>query len=293
MQPEKLAGTRSTQIIISFLILISCTVIASADQTNDSDKYTFTNYGGEVYTPQPMEFGANLNGNESVILENGTETKHVYLQFYDNATDEQLLLLEEYEIQILNFAAYYTYVASMPADYTAADLPSESRLRWMGEIPVENKYDQNYGLNVPNYAKLEDGNVKLGVIFYEDITLQDSVEIMQKYSNNISTHVYGNIDIEFEIITAESNISLIAKEDAVEYVGYFGYETIPCDDSDFVEYEEIIEEDESDIADEIQNNSQETVENINDSEGKEAHGFTATIAILICALIATFSGRKD
>ena len=290
MQPEKSVGTRPTQIIIAFLILISCTLIASADQTNESDKYTFTNYGGEVYTPEPMEFGANLNGNESVILENGTETKHVYLQFYDNATDEQLLLLEEYEIQILNFAAYYTYVASMPADYTAADLPSESRLRWMGEIPVENKYDQNYGLNVPNYAKLEDGNVKLGVIFYEDITLQDSVEIMQKYSNNISTHVYGNI--ECEIITAESNISLIAKEDAVRYVGYFGYETI-IPERDLVEPEEIEYVDEPDIVDEQENNSKETAENINDSEEKEAPGFTATIAILICALIATFSGRKD
>ena len=293
MQPEKSIGTRSTQIIITFLILISCTLVASADQTNDSDKYTFTNYGGEVYTPEPMEFGANLNGNESVTLENGTERKHILLQVYETLTVEEKELLESYGVRFLLGLGSSSYMVSMPADYTAADLPDNVGLRWMGEIPVENKYDKSYGLNVPNYAKMEDGNVKLAVAFYEDTALQDSVDIIQKYSNNISTHVYQNIGVECEIITAESNISLIAKEDAVRYVGYFGYETIPCDDSDFVDDEKIEYVDEPDIVDEQENYIQETVENINNSEEKQSLGFTATIAIPIFAIIAIFSKKKD
>jgi hypothetical protein len=136
-----------------FLIMVLCTFIASADQTNDSDKYTFTNYGGEVYTPEPMEFGANLNDTEqseimtaSVTLENETQRKHVLLQFYDNTTNEQLLSLGDYGVKILDVAADDTYIVSMPADFTPADLPNDAGLRWMGEIPVENKYES---LNVP------------------------------------------------------------------------------------------------------------------------------------------------
>jgi hypothetical protein len=179
MQPEKSVGTRSTQIIITFLVLISCTLVASADQTKDSDKYTFTNYGGEVYTPEPMEFGANLNGNESVTLKNGTERKHVYLQFYSIPNDSQRSFLKNYSVVFVKYSGAYSYVFSMPADYTAADLPDNVGLRWMGEIPVENKYDKSYGLNVPNYAKMEDGNVKLAIHFYEDVKSQDSENIVK------------------------------------------------------------------------------------------------------------------
>ncbi|MDK2832738.1 MAG: hypothetical protein PWQ75_2490 [Methanolobus sp.] len=275
--------------IIAFLILISLTLVASADQTNDSDKYTFQNYGGEVYTPEPMEFGANLNGNESVILENGTERKHVYLQFYDNATDEQLLLLEEYGIQILNFAAYYTYVASMPADYTAADLPSESRLRWMGEIPVENKDLRGYGLSVPDYARLDDGKIILTIVFYEDVTAENALAVVTKHSNNYTTPG-TDYSYVYDIIIDENNISNVIIEDAVHSYGYRNEETV--NEDSFVDYEEIIEEDEPDIVDEQENYSQETVENINDSEEKESPGFTATIAIMVFALISILVKRK-
>ena len=283
---------KKIELIIVFLLMTgACTLVASADQTNDSDKYTFTNYGGEVYTPEPVEFGANLNGTENVTLENGTERKHVLLQFYEIPNDEQLGVLKKYGVRRVAVAAKYTYMFSMPADYTAADLPDNVGLRWMGEIPVENKY-QHYGTNIPYYAKLEDGNVKLAVFFYEDVTSQDSENIVKKYSDNFSAP--SNLrPWYYETITNETNISLIVKEDAVQQIGYYGVEVVPESENDFADYEEIIEEDEPDIADEIQNNSLETVENINDSEEKESPGFTATITILIFTLVAIFSKRKD
>jgi hypothetical protein len=282
---------KKIELIIVFLVITgACTLVASADQTNDSDKYTFQNYGGEVYTPEPMEFGANMNGTESVTLRNGTERKHVLIQFYDNPTDKQYEMLPNYGIEYLTSVAPYTLIISMPADITAADLPAESGLRWMGEIPVENKY-QYYGTDVPYYAKMEDGNVKLAVFFYEDVTSQASINIIQKYTDNFSAP--SNLrPWYYETITNETNISLIVKEDAVQQIGYYGSEPVPEYGRDFVDNEET-EEYEYYIVDEQENNSQETAENINDSEEKETAGFTATIAIMVFALIAIFNARKD
>lgn len=204
---------------IVFLLMIgSCTLIASADQTNDSDKYTFTNYGGEVYTPEPMEFGANLKDN--ITLENGTERKHLLLQFYDNSTDDQLLLLEEYGVQILDVAADDTYIVSMPTEYTAADLPDNAGLRWMGKIPVENKYDHIHGLNVPEWAYTEDGQVELWLIFYEDVTYEEAQEIARKYSVASPQFNEYPYSLDCLITTNESNITIIVTEDSIESVGY-------------------------------------------------------------------------
>lgn len=262
---------KKIELIIVFLVITgACTLVASADQTNDSGKYTFTNYGGEVYTPEPMEFGANINGTENITFENGTESKHVFLQFYDNATEEQVLLLEEYEVHLIEIVAYayYTYVVSMPADYTAADLPHESRLRWMGEIPAENKYDIYRGLNVPEWARAENGDVKLTIHFYNDISSQEYASIMEKYSDNFSTTSISR-PWYYEAITNETNIYLIASEDAVRLIGYGGTKN-ETTDSDFVDYEMHTEQKE-----------------------KQTPGFTATIAIMVFALIAIFSKRKD
>ncbi|SFM59367.1 hypothetical protein [Methanolobus profundi] len=286
-------------VVKLFLVIALCTLIASADQTNDSDKYTFTNYGGEVYTPEAMEFGANLDGTEqisvmttSATLENQTERKHVLLQFYETPNDEQLGALKEYEVRRVAVAAKYTSIFSMPADYTAADLPGDVGLRWMGEIPVENKYDKSYGLNVPYYAKMEDGNVKLAVVFYEDVTSQDSINIIQKYTDNFSTPM---IDIlEYEIITAESNISLIANEDAVKHVGYYGYETVPTYDSDFADYEEIIEEDienDSTLTNEQEINVSDTKNGV-DSEIKKSPSFSSVMTLVFLTLSVVVCYRK-
>nr|WP_321496856.1 hypothetical protein [uncultured Methanolobus sp.] len=281
---------KKIELIIVFLLITgACTLVASADQTNDSDKYTFQNYGGEVYTPQPMEFGANLNGNESVILENGTERKHVLLQVYETLTVEEKELLESYGVRFLLGLGSSSYTVSMPADYTAADLPGNVGLRWIGEIPVENKDPRGYGLSVPDYAKLDDGKIILTIVFYEDVTAENTLAVVTKHSNNYTTPG-TDYSYVYDIIIDENNISNVIIEDAVHSYGYRNEETV--NEDSFVGDEELIDEDEPDIVDEQQNYSQETAENINDSEEKEAHGFTATITILIFALISILMKRK-
>ena len=272
-----------------FLIMVLCTLIASADQTNDSDKYTFDNYGGEVYTPEPMEFGANLvNGETAVMstssatLENGSTRKHVLIQFYDNPTDNQYEMLQNYGINYLTSAAPYTLIVSMPAELTAADLPAESGLRWMGEVPLENKYDRIYGLDVPEWAKLEDGNIQLSIRFYDDVTYQNALDTLNHYSNNITNFSYS-LETSYEIVTNKNNISLLAGEDSVMYMGYAYDDTI--DETEFTDSEEMIEEHVGSEA-EQENDFVGDVENISDTDDKKSPGFSLiTFGMFIPALM--------
>lgn len=226
-------NTLLIRIVVLLICCVMCTSLANANQTNDSDKYTFDNYGGEVYTPEPMEFGANLiNGTTPVnsSIYNETERKHVLLQFYSTPNDEQLELLKEYGVQRVGVAAKYTLIVSMSANITPADLPAESGLRWMGEIPVENKYNS---LNVPDWARAEDGQVELEIRFYEDVTSQEALNIADKYSSSnpeLLYHATNNDPIVYGIITEENNITSIASEDIVEFVYFSEPPTSPEDD---------------------------------------------------------------
>ncbi|MEZ5336462.1 MAG: hypothetical protein R2741_15210 [Methanolobus sp.] len=201
---------------------------------NDSEKYTFANYGGEEFTPQPMEFGGNLvNGTTPMISEyNETERRHVYIQFYFTPTLEQRKMLEDFGVQFVRGIGIHAFIVSMPATYTAVDLPAESGLRWMGEIPVENKYDKAFGLNVPSWSRTDDGQVELEIHFYEDVTAQEGQSLADKYSSSTPELLYyanSNDPIVYGIVTEESNISLIASEDIVRIAAFPEPLTVPND----------------------------------------------------------------
>lgn len=215
---------RNFLIALTLLIcaLVLCTQSVSADQTNDSDKYTFANYGGEEFTPEPMEFGANLVDETAPVVSeyNETERKHMYLQFYSNPNLDQREMLEDYGVQFIRGIGIYAFIVSMPADLTAADLPIESGLRWMGEIPVENKYDRYLGLAIPEWAWTEDGNVELWLDFYEDVTYEEAQMIADKYST--SSPIYSNYPYSPDcfITTNKTNISIIVGEDLIQGIGF-------------------------------------------------------------------------
>jgi len=227
-------------LILIILILISSQQTSGAEE-NNSDKYTFDNYGGEEFTPQPMEFGENLKDQEKdeSLSISTNERKHVLLQFYDYPTENQRKLLEQRGVQLLEGVAPYTVLVSMPKDVTSADLPAESGLRWMGPIPVENKYDRTYSLDVPAWARTENGEVKLAIHFYEDVDSKDSTSIVKKYSENYSTPSNFRPWL-YRTTINETNITLIASEDAVQHLGYFGADDFS--ESDFVDYDTVTEE---------------------------------------------------
>jgi len=213
--------------IILFLVFMLCVSVANANQTNDSDKYNFDRYGGEKFTPQPMEFGKNLQnkGQDGVGVSgstkaNETERKHMLLQFYANPNEEQQEMLKERGVNFVHGAGTYSFVVSMPASLTPADLPAEAGLRWMGEIPVENKYDRTFGLNVPEWARMEDGHVEIVICFYEDVTYEEAQNIANKYSSSTPQFYLYPHSFNSHVTTNESNISLIASEDFVEGLTY-------------------------------------------------------------------------
>ncbi|WP_406661566.1 hypothetical protein V7O66_03360 [Methanolobus sp. ZRKC3] len=193
-------------------------------------EYTFENYGGKIYTPEPMEFGANLiNGTipENTSIYNETERKHVMLQFYSIPFEEQLELLEECGVHRVGVAAEYTYIFSMPEILTAADLPADSGLRWMGELPVKNKYDHSFGLNVPERARTDDGQVELWLAFYEDVTYEEAQVIASKYSTSAPKFEMYPYSFNSIIITNESNLTVIAAEDSIQRFTFGGEVLVP------------------------------------------------------------------
>ncbi|WP_406661331.1 hypothetical protein V7O66_03355 [Methanolobus sp. ZRKC3] len=189
-------------------------------------KYTFTNYGGEIYTPEPMEFGSNIE-NDSVILGNATERKHILLQFYATPNESQRQILQDSGVRYIRGGGAFTMIVSMPANLTPADISNKSGLRWMGEIPVENKYDPSFGLNVPAWAKTDNDQVKLWLAFYEDVTYEEAQTISNKYSS--STPIFEMYPYSYNsiIVTNESNLTVIATEDAIERIVFGGDEPVP------------------------------------------------------------------
>lgn len=203
-----------------------CASVGNANETNESNKYTLY-FDGEAFIPEPMQFGDNIrNQEQNGLMEvtggqnNKTQRKHILFQFYAAPTEEQLELLAEYGVQCANVAASHTFIMSMPADLTPADLPVESGLRWMAEMPIENKYDKSFGLNVPEWARMEDGQVEIWISFYDDVSYEDAQIVANKYSTATPNfHLYPYL-LDLKIKTNESNIPLIASEDIVRGVGY-------------------------------------------------------------------------
>ncbi len=227
---------KQDSVVIILLVLMTCISIAGANQTYDSDKYTFDRYGGEKFTPQPMEFGENLQhkgqdglGASSSTKANETERKHMLLQFYANPNEEQQEMLKERGVNFVHGAGTYSFVVSMPASLTTADLPAEAGLRWMGEIPVENKYDRIFGLNAPEWARTEDGQVEVLVYFYEDVTSLQAQSLAEKYSSSVPHLHYYPYPL-YTIITEENNLTPLASEDIVLRIAFPEPEPVPAGD---------------------------------------------------------------
>jgi hypothetical protein len=208
--------------------------IAAADDSNSSNaidyNLTFNKYSDNprYVSPQPMEFGANVSKSSAMTvnsLENQTR-KHVYIQFYERPTNitAKKLELENYGIKLVGRAGgYATWIASMPASLTPADIPAEAGLRWMGEIPPEDKWGSN-SPEVPDRARMGPGMIYVGIRMYEDVPLNDSKNLRDKYANTSSKYeIYLRSDdrnLIYEFVTNESNLTLIASEDAIKGIWF-------------------------------------------------------------------------
>uniref|UniRef100_UPI001A9174D0 hypothetical protein n=1 Tax=Methanolobus psychrotolerans TaxID=1874706 RepID=UPI001A9174D0 len=149
-------------------------------------------------------------------------------------------------------------------------------LRWMGEVLVENKDPRGYGLSVPEYARLDDGKIILTIRFYEDVTSENALSVVTKYTNNYTTpsSYYTYI---YDIIIDENNITNVISEDAVHSYGYRNEETV-SDDS-FEDSEDIENNNVSSLI-EDEDNTEIDSNNVNKSPG-----FSALISISVFGLV--------
>lgn len=190
---------------------------------------TIGNYGGIALIPisiTPNDIPKDL------YLKWGGEVvpgarKHMYIQFKEKyPTQEQRILLGNFSIPILDpIGGYGTWIASMPASMNPADIPAEAGLRWMGDIPVGDKWISD-NPEVPDRARLESGLVIVYVTFYDDVTLKDARKLLHKYVNNSSKYTpyrpvnESDFNGGYEFATEEHNIDLIVNEDIVSRIGY-------------------------------------------------------------------------
>jgi hypothetical protein len=121
----------------------------------------------------------------------------------------------------------------MPASLTPADIPVEAGLRWMGEIPPEDKWRYDEPEPVPEWAKLDNGMVIAWIWMYEDVSLNDSRKIRDKYANTSSIYdQYSNSNelspgFDYQFVTGKENLSLMAEEDETYIVGYIDSPAYP------------------------------------------------------------------
>lgn len=229
-------------IFITLLLIAQLSFLAAADDNNSSNAIDyslsfFSNGSTRNYTPSEMEFGANVKESSSVKMNtSGEQTrKHVYIQFYERwPTEEQDQILENYGIVIIRgTAGHGNYIASMPASMTPADIPAKAGLRWMGEIPLEDKWKYNDPEEIPEWARLDNRMVIVWIWMHEDVSLNDSRKIRDKYANTSSIYEqYSRADeindgFNYQFVTEEKNLSLMAKEDEIHIVGYIDSPSIP------------------------------------------------------------------
>jgi hypothetical protein len=236
-----LCGRLSSQNIciigIITLLLLTATLtisVAAAEEEPDYNLSFFSNGSTRGYTPTEMEFGANI-GKSSVMTADmlmSQTRKHMYIQFKEGwPTVAQEKMLGNYSIVLLgSIAGYGTYIASMPASLTPADIPAEAGLRWMGEIPPGDKWGSG-SPEAPDRARLEGEVVIIGISMYDDVSLQDALQIRHKYANTSSEYdqycTYNNNTLSYIFVTEEQNITLIADEDAVEEIGFLPPDPVP------------------------------------------------------------------
>lgn len=210
-------------IIVFFLLTAAFTTsVASAEHLS-----FFSNGSIRYYTLPEMEFGSNVSEDKLLSLDQ-TQPKHVYVQFCEiQKNTEQLNLLDNYGIRRLRktVGEPTTYITSMPASLTAADIPAEIRMCWMGEIPPEDKWFYENS-EIPERARLPGGMVIVWVQMHEDVSLNDSRELYEKYANNSSLDIqYSRGDwldpgFIFHFVTEENNLASIAEEDIVYRISY-------------------------------------------------------------------------
>ncbi|WP_321431275.1 hypothetical protein [uncultured Methanolobus sp.] len=280
-------------VFVALLFILLFSFVAAAEDNNNSSNgidynLTFNKYSDNPrnLSPQPMEFGANVSKYSIMTvdsLDNQTR-KHVYIQFYERPTDitAKKLEMEDYGIKLVGRAGgYTTWISSMPASLTPADIPAEAGLRWMGEIFPEDKWRYDDPMEVPERARLPGEMVIVRIRMHDDVSLNDSRQIRDKYANTSSIYAEYSQSSEFDygflyqFVTREAHLTVIPQEDDIYSIGYIDTPYVP---------------DETPESDVPSPNNRSTPANSETTESQSVPGFGAACSMI--ALIFLFCVRS-
>ncbi|MCJ7457676.1 MAG: S8 family serine peptidase, partial [candidate division Zixibacteria bacterium] len=139
---------------------------------------------------------------------------HLMIQFYDIPSDADIRTMESHGVILLDYIPNYTYYASVPA--ADSELLSLPMVRSVCEIESNDKISPNirdYGIG--DWARDTNGNVKLNVIFFGDVSKLVALSVAERYGRVISSSDIGNL---FVISIPETSIGDLVNESDVQWV---------------------------------------------------------------------------
>lgn len=200
-------------IATSAALLVAAAVFGqsadAADRGCEASPYEIRLPNREI-VPQP---GIELDLAERMVTVK-TEPVHGIVQLNEQPTLSDREALKQAGIELRQFLGGTAYFAHFAAN---ANLQAVSdRIRWAGPLSYVDKTESDllYG-HIAEWARTEDGRVKVLVDFHAGVTLEDARVTVSKYDENVRQHGTGNT---WRAEIAPERVKDLAAEEPVRWI---------------------------------------------------------------------------
>lgn len=143
------------------------------------------------------------------------ERVHVILNFDHIPTMEERAVLEDTGVKLLAHIHTNGWFSSIPKD-KLDEVVELTSARWVGEILPEDKIaPQVRERGVGEWATNPDGTVNLIIMFFSDVSIEKSQNVLSKYTRKFED---PGMFKDWIIVTSEDVIKSLAMEDSVQWI---------------------------------------------------------------------------
>ena len=143
------------------------------------------------------------------------ERVHVILNFDHIPTMEERAVLEENDVKLLAHIHTNGWLSSIPGD-KSKEIVEVTPVRWVGEILEGDKIaPQVMERGVGEWATNPDGTVNLTIMFFSDVSVENSQNVLSKYTSKFEGPGMLN---DWVIVTSEDVINSLAREDSIQWI---------------------------------------------------------------------------
>ncbi|MEE8168418.1 MAG: S8 family serine peptidase, partial [Candidatus Hydrothermarchaeales archaeon] len=140
---------------------------------------------------------------------------HALIQLERIPDEEDKKALEENGIKLLSYIPNKAWLVSVSTN--AGDISSLPLVRWAGELLPEDKMSPYIREGGGVWARNRDGTVNLTVLFFEDTSIDEARQVVQKYGKVTIEPTTGDA---WGVAVLEYLVSELAGEDIVKWVDY-------------------------------------------------------------------------